>query len=337
LSPLPDQYPVFKHGLIYILLKLNAIFIIFVINIDTFDSSWKDIVNPDLVKYRIRVKKMVVVTGASGHVGGNLVRALLSRGRSVRAMIHRDRRAIQGLDVEQVQGDIREPGSLRRAFQGAEVVYHAAAYISLLDDWPRLEAVNVLGTRNVVQACIACDVKRLVHFSSIHALEQKPFDLPVNEDSPFVGSRRDPPYDRSKAAGEKEVLNGIEQGLDAVIINPTGIIGPDDFKPSHSGQVLLAMAMGKLPALVGGGFDWVDIRDVVDGSLRAEEVASSGSRYLLSGHWVSVRDMADQVQKITGVRSPWFVSPMWLARVAAPFATAYALWRGRSPLCRGWM
>jgi dihydroflavonol-4-reductase len=260
----------------------------------------------------------VVVTGATGLVGGNLVRALLARellarellsrelfarGRPVRALVHRDRRALEGLDVEIVEGDVRDPASLRRAFDR-------------------------------VEACLHCGVRRLIHFGSIHALVQEPLDVPVDESRPLVEieSRRYPPYDRSKAAGEKEVQKGIERGLDAVIVYPTGMIGPYDFRPSHFGQVLLALGQDRLPALVTGGFDWVDVRDVVAGAMQAEERAPAGARYLLSGHWASLRELAGLVAEVTGAPVPRLVFPMWMARVGVPFGTHFTRLDGEHPL-----
>lgn len=275
----------------------------------------------------------VVVTGAAGHVGANLVRALLAQGRPTRALVHVDRQAVQRLDIEVIEGDICDLESLFDAFTGAEVVYHLAAHISLLKDkWPLLESVNVIGTRNVVEACLYCGVRRLVHFSSIHTMTQEPMGIPVDESRPLVESRHCPPYDRSKVAGEKEVRKGIEMGLDAIIINPTAIIGPHDYKPSHFGEALLALAHGKLPALVAGGFDWVDVRDVIEGAMRAEERAPTGAKYLLSGHWVSLRDLAGLVEEITGIPAPSFVCPMWLARIGAPIITAFDRLTSRRPL-----
>jgi dihydroflavonol-4-reductase len=274
-----------------------------------------------------------VVTGATGHVGANLVRALLAQGRRVRALIHINRRAIEGLDVEIVEGDVCDVASLRGAFNGAEVVYHLAARISIsMGEWPLLERINVTGTRNVVEACLRSGVRRLVHFSSIHAIIQEPLDVPVDELRPLVESKRCPPYDRSKATGEREVHKGIEQGLDAVIIIPTGIIGPYDYEPSYFGEALLTIARGKLPALIAGGFDWVDVRDVVEGAMRAEERAPAGARYLLSGHWVSVPEIAAIVEQATGAPVPRLVCPMWLAPAGIPFTTALARLTGKRPL-----
>jgi dihydroflavonol-4-reductase len=267
---------------------------------------------------------VVAVTGATGHIGANLVRALLKEGRTVRALVHKNHRGIDGLDVEIVEADVTEPHSLNKAFAGVDVVYHLAAVISLsMSDWPTVEAVNVIGTRNVVQACLDCGVRRLIHFSSIHALVQEPMATPVDELRPLVDSQGCPPYDRSKAASEREIRQGIERGLDAVLLNPTAVIGPNDFQLSHFGEVLLAMARGKLPALVEGGFNWVDVRDVVDGALRAQEQAPPGAKYLLSGNWATVRKMAELTEEILGVPSPHFICPTWLARSSAPMVTAF--------------
>jgi dihydroflavonol-4-reductase len=275
----------------------------------------------------------VVITGAAGHVGTNLVRALLAQGRPIRALVHVDRQSVAGLDVEVIKGDIRDQDSLLAAFSGAEVVYHLAAHISLLkEEWPLLESVNITGTRNVVEACLRCGVSRLVHFSSIHTIAQAPKNIPVDESRPLVESRHGLSYDHSKAAAEEEVRRGIEKGLDAIIISPTAIIGPYDYRPSHFGEALLRLANGNLPALVTGGYDWVDVRDVVQGALRAEERAPTGAKYILSGHWVSLRDVATLVAQITGVPAPGFICPMWLARIGAPIITAFDRLAGRRPL-----
>jgi len=274
-----------------------------------------------------------VITGASGHIGANLVRALLAQGRPTRCLVHRSHRALNGLDTEIVHGSILDVASLSDAFKGAGVVYHLAARISLSgSDWPEVARVNVAGTRNVIEACRRAGVGRLVHFSSIHALVQEPFDTPVDESRPRVTSRRYPPYDRSKAAAEEVVRQAIAGGLNAVIINPTAIIGPHDYQPSYVGEAILNMAQRKLPALVTGGFDWVDVRDVVAGAMQAEARAPAGADYLISGHWVSMCDIAAMVAGITGAAPARFVCPLWLARVSAPLIQGISHLSRKRPL-----
>ncbi len=132
----------------------------------------------------------IVVTGAAGYVGANLVRELLNRNHSVRALIHHDRRGVAGLDVELAQGDLRDFDSLNSAFAGADLVYHTAAQVSISSrGWSKLETINVIGTHNVVEACLRARVGRLVYFSSVEALELRPVDLPVDESSTLVDGR----------------------------------------------------------------------------------------------------------------------------------------------------
>jgi len=228
---------------------------------------------------------------------------------------------------------VRDPASLQRAFAGAEVVYHAAGHISLVSgEWSRLDAVNVVGTRNVVEACLSCGVQRLVHFSSIHAIDLSPERAQIDESTPPAEQGEVPPYSLSKAQGEREVQRGVGSGLDAVILNPTAILGPHDYGPSHQGEVLLALAKGALPALVEGGFDWVDARDVAEGARAAATRGTTSERYILSGHWISVRELASLVCSITGARMPRLVTPMWLPQLAAPLFTASAELLNRRPL-----
>jgi dihydroflavonol-4-reductase len=274
-----------------------------------------------------------VVTGASGHVGINLIRALISKGRQVRALSHLSDRGLEGLKVEYSKGDVGNISSLLDAFEGADIVYHLAAHISLMmDDWPRCSDVNITGTANVVEACRLSRVRRLVHFSSIHALCQEPFSKPVDESRPHVDSTKSPPYDRSKAAGEIIVRKAIEDGLNAIIINPTAVVGPYDYRPSHFGLALLQMAKGKLPVLIEGGFDWVDVRDVVDYAIKAEERAPAGSNYLLSGEWLSIKEVADIVASVMGNKAPSLVCPMSLARACSPLVTLSSRLVGARPI-----
>jgi dihydroflavonol-4-reductase len=274
-----------------------------------------------------------VVTGASGHVGANLVRTLLARGERVRALVHRDRRALDGLDVELVQGDICDPHLLLPALRGADVVYHAAGHISiLLSERDTLQAVNVYGVRNVVDACLRCGVRRLVHFSSIEAFSDRLPAALIEETSPIAVGPGCLPYARSKAAGEVVVREGMARGLDAVILNPTAIIGPHDYRSGPMSEAILRLANGSLPFLVEGGFNWVDVRDVAAGAVRAAEAAPPGAQYILAGHWASLRELAALIEEATGTPAPRWTAPIALAHFGAPFITAYSHLTGQRAL-----
>jgi len=276
---------------------------------------------------------MIVITGASGLVGGNLVRALVAQGCPVRALVHHDRTALEGLQVETVTANLTDPASLQRAFTGAETVYHLASAISInLDNWDELEAINVGGTRNVVEACQRCGVQKLVYFSSIHAYRQEPLDRPLDEDRPLLTGEDVPPYERSKAAAELIVRQAAEQGWNVVIVIPTAIIGPNDFRPSYLGQALRMLIGGHIPALVRGGYDWVDVRDVVEGAIQTERLGKPGARYILSGHWHSILDLARTASRFTGKPAPRRVVPLWLADLFQPVMAGLASINHAQPL-----
>ena len=275
-----------------------------------------------------------LVTGAAGHLGGNLVRSLLERGRKVRALVFKDRRTLEGLDVETVQGDVLDRAAMMRACDGAEVVFHLAARISITSGERRLvDAVNIEGTRNVVEARVDTpSVRRLVHASSIHAFCQEPLDEVIDETRPLADSGACPDYDRSKARGERVVQEAVARGLDAVIAVPGAVLGPFDYKPSHMGQVLLALYRRRMPALVPGGYNWVDARDVAEGILAVEQRGRTGEKYLLTGSWASMRELARIVEDVSGRRAPRVTVPLWMASLAGPFAEAWGKHTGTRPL-----
>lgn len=201
-----------------------------------------------------------------------------------------------------------------------------------MKDWQSCKAVNVEGTRNVVGACLHCGVRRLVFFSSIHAFKHNHGDMPVDELCPLVDSDRYPPYDRSKAAAEKEVQDGIRRGLDAIFINPTAIVGPFDYAPSHFGRVLLLLARKKLAVLVHGGYNWVDVRDVVEAAIKAEEQSTCGTSYILSGHKASLMDIAAIISEVMDIPAPRIICPMPLARIGLPLINAISGLSGKKAL-----
>ncbi len=268
----------------------------------------------------------VVVTGATGHVGGNLVRTLLERGETVRVLVHRTRDALADLDLEFIQGGVNDTEVLRRAFEGASTVYHLAAMISIVGDPDgRVFRTNVDGARTVATVAREVGVGRLVHFSSVHAFDHsRPGE--ITEDTPRVVNdpERNFAYDRSKAMGEAAVREQVELGLDAVIVHPSGVIGPHDYGPSRFGKALLTMARGRMPALTPGGYDWVDARDVVATAIAAADRGRTGQSYLLTGRYVALTEIAERVSAITGARAPLFTVPLGLAQAVAPVGAAVA-------------
>jgi dihydroflavonol-4-reductase len=280
---------------------------------------------------------IAAITGATGHVGVTLSRLLLARGHRVRAIVRRDVEGLKGLDVEKMAGDLQSRESLTRAFRGADVVFHVAARISITrTDMREVAETNIGGTRNVIDACREAGVRRLVHFSSIESLQPQPLDSPVDEERPFVDAHPASPYAISKARAEGEVRRAMAEGLEAVILNPTAIIGPWDYKPSLLGSAIMSIAGGRLPMLVDGGFDWVDVRDVAEAALAAAERAPAGSRYIVGGRWASMAELAQLVCTVTGARLPALTCPFWIAQAWAPVSAAYSRVVGKTPLFTGY-
>lgn len=276
----------------------------------------------------------VAITGATGHIGANVVRALLGRNWSVRALVRQDVRALEGLDVERVPGDVEDASSLRALFDGAELAFHLAGHITLDPrEAARAYTVNVEGTRNVTEACLDARVPRLVHFSSIHAYDDRMGLGPIDEDrGPMVDQSR-PRYGLSKAAGERVVLDAVSRGLDAVIVNPTGVIGPQDFKRSRMGRVLTNLASGAMPVVPRAGFNWVDARDVAEGAIAAALRGGTGRRYILSGSWASLADLGRLADEALGQKRTRLSVPLWTGWLAVPFDALASRITGRTAQC----
>jgi len=276
----------------------------------------------------------IAVTGASGFLGGNLVRALLARGDSVRVLVRDNLGSLDGLDVECIAGDIRTADVVCDLVDGMDAVIHCAAIVSINGSMGGLvEEVNIGGPKNVAEACLAKGVKKLVHISSVHALDPHPHDEPIDEERVLCGSEtHHPAYARSKANGEREILKGVAQGLNACILNPSGMIGPYDHQPSPLGEALIQMYNRSLPGLVNGGYNWVDVRDVVASILAALEHGRAGERYLVTGRSTSVRELAETAEGITGKKPPWMTSPLWLAKCTAPVLQWWAKILKNEPL-----
>lgn len=263
----------------------------------------------------------LAVTGSTGHVGAALLKALTKEGYEVIAIYRNELKLnlLEGSFSQKRQGDVLDFEFLKDAFLGCDAVIHLAGVISIDGDPDgQVMKVNVEGTRNVVEACMAAGVKKLIHFSSIHSMMYDEYSPIVNEESPLADATCTK-YDYSKALGELEVQKGVEKGLEACILNPTGIIGPYDYWGSHSGNMLLDLFNGTMPALVKGGFDWVDVRDVAKAAILALEKGKKGEKYLIGGHWAMAMDLANLAHRVSGRKPPRIVFPIWAAMLGLPF------------------
>ena len=269
---------------------------------------------------------MILVTGSTGHIGNVLIRRLLAQGEEVRALVWRgeDTTPIKGLDVEQVEGDVLDPASLIPAMQGVDSVYHLAGIISIMPGRnPFVWQVNVEGTRNVLDAARRAQVRRLVYTSSIHAIARAPHGVEMDESLGFDANNPYGEYDRSKATASLEVQKASAEGLNAVIVCPTGVIGPYDFRGSEMGEVIRGAAEAHPMFYVEGAYDFVDVRDVADGMIAAEKHGRQGESYILSGQKLSVRYMLATVREVTGKAFSSVKIPFSLAEFAARYTPWY--------------
>jgi len=277
---------------------------------------------------------MILVTGATGHIGNVLIRKLLEQGEKVRALVWRGEEPtpIKDLDVEQVEGDVLDPASLESAMRGVESVYHLAGIISIMPGRnPLVWKVNVEGTRNVLDAARRAGVRRLVYTSSIHAIARAPHGVTMDESLGFDQNNPYGEYDRSKAAASLEVQKAATAGLDAVIVCPTGVIGPYDFRGSEMGEVIRSASEARTMFYVEGAYDFVDVRDVADGLIAAHAHGRQGESYILSGQKLSVRYVLETVREVTGKAFASFKMPFSLAEFAAKFTPYYYRWTKTKP------
>lgn len=274
---------------------------------------------------------IVAVTGASGHIGNCLVKELKKQGAGIKVLVHNSRSDLDEMDVELIRGNLLEPESLNKLCDGVDVVFHLAAQIAIDNSSSdEVYQTNVTGTRNILAAAIHSGVKKFIHFSSIHAFQIGTPGQLMDETRPSVVSERTI-YEFTKASGEREVHKAVENGLNAVILNPTAVIGPFDYRSSLLGQALLKIFQNKLPFLVAGGYNWVDVRDVVSASIRSVESGRKGENYILSGRYCSLKELSEMISKISGCRVPVIV-PVSLARMACPFFKLYSLITKTKPL-----
>lgn len=269
---------------------------------------------------------MVIVTGASGHIGNVLVRTLLKQGYEVGVtdLDPENDPILKTLNVKTYKGDIRDLDFLIETFKDAKYVFHIAGIVAIAPGKKDLMySVNVQGTKNVVEACIRTNVRRLVYTSSVHALYEPPIGEVVTETLAVTTDEVLGEYAKTKVLATREVLKGIERGLDAVITYPSGVIGPYDFKSSEMGEMVKAYAQGKYKYYIDGAYNFVDVRDVAKGLCLAMAKGKKGEGYILAGEKITVKELFKIVSKLKNIPEPKFKIPTVIAKILAPLALVY--------------
>ncbi len=274
--------------------------------------------------------KPILITGASGFLGWHVARKLLERGIPLRALVRPSSR-IRELDLERVEGDLRDPESLDLAVAGCSAVFHVAADYRL---WARdandMYRSNVNGTRDLLKAAMRAGVERFVYTSTVGCIGM-PGDDPGNENTPVGIDDMLGPYKRSKFLAERVALEYAKAGFPVIIVNPTAPVGDHDFKPTPTGKTLLEFLRGKMPAYLDTGLNVVDADDTADGHLLAFEHGRVGERYILGCQNMTLREIFEHLASISGVRAPRTQIPYAVALAAGAASTGWAYVTGREP------
>lgn len=277
--------------------------------------------------------RYALITGINGLVGSHLARQLVADGFRVRGLVRTesDLRSIRGLDVELIEGDVRDPASLTAAVSGVDTVFHTAAIISYWRaERDMMFAVNIEGTRHIVDASLDARVRRFVHTSSIAALPLHSTGGMTTEETPHDGSFHDVGYRIAKFSSEQIVLEAVKRGLDAVVLNPAIIMGPGDFR-FHGGRMIKDIYMGRIFYAPPGGSSVVSVKDVARAHIAAARVGRIGERYILAGENASFREIFRTTAEVVGGISPLFTVPAPVVKGIAGMTEGVARIFGRKP------
>ncbi len=281
-------------------------------------------------------QRLYIITGANGHLASTIIRYLKAEDCVIRGLILPEERNEDDAHIRYYTGDITKPDSMQAIFSEldgyAVTVIHAAGLISIGSQiTPALYEVNVNGTKNVIKQCKAHGVQRLLYISSVHAIAEGDRRHVIQEAGSFSKDAVVGAYARTKAEATQAVMDAAAAGLDTVVVHPSGIIGPFDAGRNHLTQLIRSYISGKLPAGVGGGYDFVDVRDVALGCIAAAKNGVSGECYILSNRYISMKDLFEYMrQAVNGRKKPCI--PLKLAKLFAPAAEAFGKLTRTRPL-----
>jgi dihydroflavonol-4-reductase len=275
-----------------------------------------------------------LVTGATGFVGSHVARQLVASGQSVRVLIRTSSnfRLLEDIDVERVEGDLRDAASIDRAMQGIRRVFHVAADYRLWTRHPEeLYESNVEGTRRLIASAQRAGVERIVYTSTVATIAVPRHGALPNEATQAALEEMIGHYKRSKFLAEQVALDAAKAGAPVVIVNPTAPVGPGDWKPTPTGRIILDFLRGKMPAYVDTGLNVVAVEDVAAGHLLAAEKGRVGERYILGGRNMTLKEILDALSAITGRRAPRVKLPHVVALMAGYADEMYSRVAGREP------
>jgi dihydroflavonol-4-reductase len=279
--------------------------------------------------------KKVFVTGATGFIGASLVRELLVRGCEVKALTRpdSDRRNLLGLDIELCQGDLCDSTSLERGLACCDTLFHAAADYRLWTKNPAaMYAVNVQGTRNILEAALKLGVSKVVYTSSVGTLGNPGDGTPGKEDTPVSFADMVGHYKKSKFLAEREAESFIPRGLPLVIVNPSTPVGPLDIKPTPTGKIIVDFLNRKMPAYLDTGLNIIDVEDCARGHVLAAIRGRVGEKYILGNENLTLRQIFELLEDISGIRSPKVRLPYKPILVAAYINEVISQLTGKEPL-----
>ena len=267
-------------------------------------------------------KSVYIVTGANGHLAGTIIRYLERQDCLIRGLLLPSENNTDREKISYYKGDITVPETMEALFSGLEnhavTVIHAAGLISIGNEiTPALYNVNVNGTRNVIAMCRKYGVRRLLYVSSVHAISEGDGHSVIREVTSFPKDAVTGAYAITKAEATQAVMDAAKDGLDAVIVHPSGIVGPFDDGRNHIVQLIQRFLDGKLPGGVTGGYDFVDVRDVAKGCIAAAERGRRGECYILSNRFVTIPELMACMGAATGRKVP-HCYPLWLVKRMAP-------------------
>ena len=284
------------------------------------------------------MKKVYIITGANGFLGNNIIRKLQQDNDSeIRAFVLNGEsiKALDDLRCKIYYGDVTKKESLESVFENTEgkevFVIHCAGIVYIKSKYnPLVYNVNVNGTKNIVDKVLNINAK-LVYISSVHAIPE--CDGVITETVDFDPNRVEGLYAKTKAEAAKYVMDAVKtKNLNACIIHPSGIIGPNDYGNSHLTELVKEVASGKLFACVKGGYDFVDVRDVADGVINACNKNTKGECYILSNKYITIKELSDIICDCVERKKINIVLPIWIAKIFALFFEIYYNLKKQTPL-----